>query len=405
MWERQYEHGRWNGHKLNILATAIDGGQRLHVSEIPYAQLPHIRAMGSKARTIKLDVVFVGASSLSDANTFIANLEKSPSGELEHPWLGELPLVFETFSQNISTKRGIVTLSLSFVRAGSQPSISTATVVRAKEQATITESTSAESFTTDVSQMSVTEINQTQNDFTNALDVLTDITHRLNSTIDQAQSSLANNKLKEIHRTINKARAAVSRLSAQPDYFSSSLSSAVGAVADGVQSEADSDNEAIDNARSAQQLLLEQMKEDAVSPHYNIQLVMGAIKVSKDLVKLEKVDSFEVTASQKQAEVIQSDLSALLDGLERCINEITHVSTMESLELFDALTTLKSHVQTQYDKVIKGIAAHRVIQQPRFMPALVIAHEQFTDAVLVTAINPLQHPLFMQGEIAVRDVQ
>ncbi|MBY7827646.1 DNA circularization N-terminal domain-containing protein [Vibrio fluvialis] len=32
MWERQYEHGRWNGHQLNILATAIDGGQRLHVS-------------------------------------------------------------------------------------------------------------------------------------------------------------------------------------------------------------------------------------------------------------------------------------------------------------------------------------------------------------------------------------
>ncbi|ELO4022977.1 DNA circularization N-terminal domain-containing protein, partial [Vibrio fluvialis] len=61
MWERQYERGRWNGHQLNILATAIDGGQRLHVSEIPYAELPNIRVMGSKSRTIKLDVVFVGA--------------------------------------------------------------------------------------------------------------------------------------------------------------------------------------------------------------------------------------------------------------------------------------------------------------------------------------------------------
>ncbi|MCE7598634.1 DNA circularization N-terminal domain-containing protein, partial [Vibrio fluvialis] len=74
MWERLYEHGRWNGHQLNILATAIDGGQRLHVSEIPYAELPNIRVMGSKSRTIKLDVVFVGADSLADANAFIANL-------------------------------------------------------------------------------------------------------------------------------------------------------------------------------------------------------------------------------------------------------------------------------------------------------------------------------------------
>ncbi|MDE5175847.1 hypothetical protein [Vibrio fluvialis] len=40
MWERLYEHGRWNGHQLNILATAIYGGQRLHVSETPTPSSP-----------------------------------------------------------------------------------------------------------------------------------------------------------------------------------------------------------------------------------------------------------------------------------------------------------------------------------------------------------------------------
>ncbi|EPA8364730.1 DNA circularization N-terminal domain-containing protein [Vibrio fluvialis] len=74
MWERQYERGRWNGHQLNILATAIDGDQRLHVSEIPYAELPNIRVMGSKSRTIKLDVVFVGADSLADATHSLLTL-------------------------------------------------------------------------------------------------------------------------------------------------------------------------------------------------------------------------------------------------------------------------------------------------------------------------------------------
>ncbi len=172
MWERQYEHGRWNGHKLNILSTAIDGGQRLQVSDIPYAQLPHVKIMGSKSRNFNLEVVFVGANSLADANAFISNLEASPTGELEHPWLGELPLVFETFSQSISTKRGLVILSLTFVRAGVSPTITARTKVRAKEQASIVESLSSQSFSQDVKGMSVSEINQTQDRFTQALNVL-----------------------------------------------------------------------------------------------------------------------------------------------------------------------------------------------------------------------------------------
>ncbi|MCG6410071.1 DNA circularization N-terminal domain-containing protein, partial [Vibrio fluvialis] len=203
MWERQYDRGRWNGHQLNILATAIDGGQRMHVREIPYAELPNIRVMGSKSRTIKLDVVFVGADSLADANAFIANLDPSPAGELEHPWLGELTLVFDTFSQSISTKRGVVTLSLSFVRAGTQPTINTSATVRVNQQASAVESVSAQSFARDVKSLSVADINQTQNDFTQSLNVMVDITHRLN---------LADDKLQSINSAINEAFGAISSI-------------------------------------------------------------------------------------------------------------------------------------------------------------------------------------------------
>ena len=405
MWERQYEHGRWNGHQLNILATAIDGGQRLHVSEIPYAELPHIRVMGSKARTIKLEVVFVGSSSLADSNAFIETLNESPRGELEHPWLGELPLVFETFSQSITTKRGIVTLSLSFVRAGSLPRISAPTIVRTKQLAAVVETSSVSSFSTDVSKMSVAEINQTQSDYTKALDTLTEITHRINSNIDQAQSAVANNKFKEVYRAINKAYAAVSRLGSQPGYFSEMFSSAMTLLANLVQSESKSDSEAVDNSRNAQKQLLEQVSDDAVSPHYNIQMVTGAVQMSQDLTTLEKEESFDVTATNKKPDIIQSDLTALVESLDERIEEVTQVSTMENMVLFDSLLALKSNVQTQLDKVIKGSAAHRVIEQPRFKPALAIAHDQYSDEHLITAINALQHPLFMRGEIAVRDAQ
>ncbi|EKO3430217.1 DNA circularization N-terminal domain-containing protein [Vibrio fluvialis] len=396
MWERQYERGRWNGHQLNILATAIDGGQRLHVSEIPYAELPNIRVMGSKSRTIKLDVVFVGADSLADANAFIANLESSPTGELEHPWLGELTLVFDTFSQSISTKRGVVTLSLSFVRAGTQPTINTSATVRVKQRASAVESVSAQSFAHNVQSLSVADINQTQNDFTQSLNVLVDITHRLN---------LADDKLQSINSAINEAFGAISSISSAPDKFATLLSTAVDRVAEGVQSEPDSDSEAVDNARTAQQLMLGQVKEDAVTPHHNIQMVTGAVKVSKDVTRLEKQDQFDITAVSKQPAIIQSDLAALLDGIDARVRETTSVSTVESLDIFDALTALKGGIQTQYDKVIKGTAAHRVIEQPRSKPALSIAHDQYTAEPIVTAMNALQHPLFLRGDIAVRNPQ
>ncbi|MBY8220698.1 DNA circularization N-terminal domain-containing protein [Vibrio fluvialis] len=396
MWERQYERGRWNGHQLNILATAIDGGQRLHVSEIPYAELPNIRVMGSKSRTIKLDVVFVGADSLANANTFIANLESSPAGELEHPWLGELTLVFDTFSQSISTKRGVVTLSLSFVRAGTQPTINTSATVRVKQQASAVESVSAQSFARDVKSLSVADINQTQNDFTQSLNVLVDITHRLN---------LADDKLQSINSAINEAFGAISSISSAPDKFATLLSTAVDRVAEGVQSEPDSDSEAVDNARTAQQLMLGQVKEDAVTPHHNIQMVTGAVKVSKDVTRLEKQDHFDITAVNKQPAIIQSDLAALLESIDARVTETTSVSTVESLDIFDALVALKGGIQTQHDKVIKGTAAHRVIEQPRSKPALTIAHDQYTAEPIVTAMNALQHPLFMRGDISVRNPQ
>ncbi|MFG0887272.1 DNA circularization N-terminal domain-containing protein [Vibrio sp. CJQ_6] len=326
MWERQYERGRWNGHQLNILATAIDGGQRLHVSEIPYAELPNIRVMGSKSRTIKLDVVFVGTDSLADANTFIANLESSPAGELEHPWLGELTLIFDTFSQSISTKRGVVTLSLSFVRAGTQPTINTSATVRVKQQANAVESVSAQSFARDVKSLSVADINQTQHDFTQSLNVLVDITHRLN---------LADDKLQSINSAINEAFGAISSISSAPDKFATLLS----------------------------------------------------------------------TAMSKQPAIIQSDLAALIDGIDERVLETTSVSTVESLDIFDALVALKGGIQTQHDKVIKGTAAHRVTEQPRSKPALTIAHDQYTAEPIVTAMNALQHPLFLRGDITVRNPQ
>ncbi|WP_375751581.1 DNA circularization N-terminal domain-containing protein [Vibrio sp. HN007] len=394
MWERQYEHGRWNGHRLNILSTAIDGGKRLHVSEVPYADLPHIRVMGSKARTINLEVVFVGASSLADSNAFINDLEKTPLGELEHPWLGELSLTYETYSQNISTKRGLVTLSLTFVRSGVSPTITAPATVRSKEQASIVESISTQSFSQDVQKMDVAEINQTQEYFTESLNVLVDITNRLN---------LADDTLKDINGNINSAFAAVSSLSNQPDNFAGLFSSAVDSVATGVQAEPNSESEAVDNSRNAQALMLKQVKDTPATNHHNVQMVTGAVKMSKDLTLLEQNDTFDVTTATKQPAIMQSDVSALISGVDNRITEVTKSSTMESLTLYDALASLKGNLQSQHDKLVSGCSANRTTQLPKFRPALAIAHDEYTKEGLLRAINSPLHPLFMSGDIAVRD--
>lgn len=285
MWERQYEHGRWNGHQLNILTTSLDGGKRLHVSEIPYAELPHIKVMGSKAANIELEVVFVGAGSLADANSFIADIEETPEGELEHQWLGEMSLVFETYSQSISTKRGLVTLSLTFVRSGITPTITATAIVRSKEQASIVENISKESFVQDVNEMNVSELNKVQEHFEEALNVLVDITNRLH---------IDNEQLQEINESVNAALDSVSGIANDPASFADQLSNAVDAVSEGVQSEPESESEAVDNSRSAQNLMLSQVKADASSTHYNVQMVTAAVKMSKDLTELEKADSFEI---------------------------------------------------------------------------------------------------------------
>lgn len=396
MWERQHEHARWNGLKLNILSTSFDGGKRLQVSEIPYADLPHIKVMGTKARAFTFEVVFVGASSLADANALIDNLEANPQGELEHPWLGELPLVFEDHSLSFSTKKGLVTLSLKFVRSGTSPSITAPTTVRTKAQADIVESLSKKSFVEEVKGLDVSQINEVQGNATSALNVLVDITNRLN---------LADDSLQDINLAINEAFSAVSSLSTNPAEFADLFSSAVDTVSEGVQSEPASESEAVDNSRSAQALMLGEVKTDSPTKHHNVQMVTGAVKMSKDVTDLEANDSFEITLTQKQPEIIQSDLSTLIVSVDDRIKETTQVSTQESIELYDALTSLKSNVQTQHDKVAEGTKAHRTVQSPHFKSALTIAHDEYTNENVITKMNALQHPLFIRGDIAVRDAR
>ncbi|MUJ21344.1 DNA circularization N-terminal domain-containing protein [Aliivibrio fischeri] len=395
MWEREYEKGRWNGLELNILTTSIDGGQRLHVSEIPYADLPSIKVMGSAANSIDLEVLLVGKASLVEANNLLAGLNALPKGELEHPWLGELPLVFETFSQKISTKRGVVELSLKFLRDGKAPQLSSSAsiTVSSKEQASEVEKSSTKTFVQDIEEMDAAQVSSLQERFTYAINQLVGISTKLN---------VPSQTLSALNQELNSALVAISSIANAPEQFAEQLSKTVDSVADAVRSEPDSENEAIDNSRAAQSNMLAAIDLNAPSAHYNVQMVTAAVKMSKTVATLEQENEFDIVNAKGQPSIMMSDLKQLTVAVSQRINEVTMNSTLESLELFYALTGLKEGIETQYNKVKTGSEAQRFIERGRYIPALFLAHQTYTDTALVSALNPLKHPLFMNGTLSMR---
>ncbi|TDM54663.1 DNA circularization N-terminal domain-containing protein [Aliivibrio fischeri] len=395
MWEREYEKGRWNGLELNILTTSIDGGQRLHVSEIPYVDLPSIKVMGSAADSIDLEVLLVGKASLVEANNLLASLNASPKGELEHPWLGELPLVFETFSQKISTKRGVVELSLKFLRDGKAPQLSSSTsiTVSSKEQASEVEASSTKTFVQDVEEMDAAQVSSLQGRFTYAINQLVGISTKLN---------VPSQTLSALNQELNSALVAISSIANAPEQFAEQLSKTVDSVADAVRSEPDSENEAIDNSRAAQSSMLAAIDPNAPSAHYNVQMVTAAVKMSKTVATLEQEKEFDIVNAKGQPSIMMSDLKQLTVAISQRINEVTMNSTLESLELFYALTGLKEGIETQYNKVKMGSEPQRFIERGRYIPALFLAHQTYTDTALISALNPQKHPLFMNGKLSMR---
>ncbi len=71
------------------------------------------------------------------------------------------------------------------------------------------------------------------------------------------------------------------------------------------------------------------------------------------------------------------------------IGDATHVSTIESLELFNALVVLKDGINAQVGKVVKGSTPTRYATVPRCIPALTLAHQHNLNATVVVALNPL----------------
>ena len=395
MWNKKYEKAIWNGCTLNILSTSINGGQRLHISEIPYSDLTYIKNMGASVVTVEIEVILVGASSLIDANTLIDRLNQTPRGELEHPWLGELKLCFQTYSQTITTKRGVVMLALKFVREGITAQLESTTLRSSNEQALMVEGISSMSFQDDVQDMTLDEIRKTMNDISSILYILQGVSNRL---------SISSNELLNINLAINHTFSAISGISHEPLYVAESLSKAIASLSNAMKIAPDHQIDAINNARNAQASLLHAIKKN-VTQHLKVQLVIGALKMNKDMAYLESSSEFDITASRSSQSLILRDLNALLVAIDARIDEVTTYSTVDSFALYDALASLRNSVSAQYNKVQAGILPDQYKNIHRYHPSLILAHDARSKDEVLRALNTTHHPLFFRGKIALKAVK
>ncbi len=243
----------------------------------------------------------------------------------------------------------------------------------------------------DVNAASVSDMDTLRAQFTGLVTSLQGIASKL---------SIPSRTLSQLHQELNSAMVAISSIANAPMQFAEQLAKTVASVAKAVRSEYQSGNEAVNNSRQAQASMLALIAPETPCAHFNVQLVVATVLMSKDVAALAPQDRFDVVQSNTQPMFILNDLHRITSEMEARIGDATHVSTIESLELFNALVVLKDGINAQVSKVVKGSTPTRYATVPRCIPALTLAHQHNLNATVVVALNPAQHPLFLRDVIA-----
>jgi prophage DNA circulation protein len=389
MWERKTDKAKWNGRVLHIQSTTLDGGKRLHISEMPYQDNAHVKVMGAKSRSVSIEAVFVGVNSLADANALVAELESNSEGSLEHPYLGELSLVFETSSQKFSTKKGLVTLSLKFIKQGTSVVLTRLDVKPVRQLALTVIEESNKQFVIDVEQASPEQVEAMKLDLTTALNALRNIANRA------TQSSF---KLARLHRQIEDGFTAVAMLTNAPGAYSAHFS----AIVDSLKSTS-TESESASSSQLAIEKLSKAITPNADFAHNNILISTAVVWLSDDLSLLSHTENIDIFTFEMQSlNKMQQNISVIQDQLSDRVNEVTSASTYESLALVDAVEALRENVNNQANKLKQYQQTLREIRVVSTRPLLCIAQSNECSCDELTRLNSIAHPLFVTGILQVK---
>ena len=419
MWDKQYKKAKWNGLVFDILNTEETRANKVHVEELPYSDDPYIKQMGVKAKALKITAVFVGEQSLASANSFIDSIEANPTGKLEHPYLGELELEYLTSSISFSTRKGIVNVSLTFVRQGKEITLPELLSERIEPLIIQAETASANKFVELVDSLSVSEYTSLRLEFSTFLNKIKKIAATL-----QIPSQLVSELVREINDGLNAISSIINAPQAFADQFNAIINSFVKQVKNNDKQTSKRKLEKLTSnatpsynahveqttylllvgskAKQTEQVL--QKLEPTIDNHHLKTMMSLTILQLNPVLKListtTTTDVVDILSRQLPLRQLVNNLDITNKMMQRRITEATDAASFDNLELADNLMLIRSELFFQQEKLklVTRNIFEKHIQTPT--PNLVIAHEQETNLAIFEGLNQQPHPLFMTDKVS-----
>lgn len=402
MWQREFDVASWNGTPVNLLRTFIERGKRVNVQHLPYADEPFVEVMGEDSRGYKFDAIFVGKDSLGQASAFIAALSSEPEGTLEHPYLGELELIYIKSSQSFSTKKGEVILTLEFAMPGLPITLPA------------TYSKSVEALTAEADEWAMLDFSEAMKGL--PLDEVNKVKAKLDAFVGKlnklsSQLQLPITVLGQVQTKIQSALGAIVTIANSPRAFASALFGAVNGLVSGIQSSLGGVSYGVTgNASRASREMLGAFRASPASDLSDpADRLIKAASVST-LLRLSPHLLASMDAQDDQSLIVAIEpmggltgvkqaISQLTDLVDELMDEATRAASSDTLGLVDALAAIKTELNTQTMKLDAALMASQSVTTVAPTPLYVLAHRHDTDLTRLNCINSVEHPLFVKGEV------
>lgn len=388
MWDRLYRDATWNGVPFNILKTDGDEGKRIDAQSLPYVDAPTINVMGDSIPSIKIDAVFVGNDSLVKANEFISELRNEPVGVLEHPYLGELRLVYQKSSFSFSTEKGKVSLRIEFLRQGKPVPLPK---VSSKSLSSYTEPVlffGAQEFEEQIKRANVSEVSLVQDDYDAMI-----------SDVDYLASQIQTSDLDDLYNQINDAKNLVSSIAADPLLFVNNVSDMLQTFTNAMEKIQPESTQATSLHITAEKTL-KNRERSAFTSMLKLQTTTTQLHLNRELALVaNSEDSSLITVNIDHA---YRSINQIKNTLNDRIEESTATADHKKLPLSNALIVLKDEVSKQLIKVNNYKNNTVTTQTFSPTPSMVLSYDHELPLSEFEKINTTGHPLFISGDVVVK---
>ena len=109
----------FRGVKFFIEKAELSAGRRTQVHEYPLRDKPFVEDLGRATRTITITAFVIGSDFIEQAKALLGAVETLGSGQLVHPWLGEMKVTATAASKLAFDNRArIASITLTFTESG-----------------------------------------------------------------------------------------------------------------------------------------------------------------------------------------------------------------------------------------------------------------------------------------------